>query len=529
MERTLVLGLDGATFTALEELFERGVMPNLRKLYEQGAAGALESTTPPVTGPAWLSLATGMSPGITGIYDFIRNDPARDDFHFTHFDSSVFRGRSVWDYLGDAGLRVGVLDYPMLSPPYEIPGFMLSGGLGSAGFTTYPEDLEKDLENLEKPSSHLNLRDDRYEDLQIFYDEIVENLERRARILNHALQTEEWDFAWAVIQEPDWLQHVMWKCFDKSHPEYSTVSSSERELFVSFWKQVDDVIGKLTKAGGQDTNIFVQSDHGFGPMFDKSFRLNTWLIQEGYLSPKTMGSSQFRVKKGIRRTLSRLARAAQLKKWAPGLFSWGRDKTSSLAIQLNAIDMAETEVFEPGHIGSMGGLYINDAVVPEAHRSELEQELKSKLEAFGTEHNLGLTVVFPEEVYGKKTDGSPDLIVRAPGIMIEDGGWSEPIIDNRPDRLSHQNGSHRKTGILIADGPDIKSTEVTGARVWDITPTLLHAYNLPIPEYMDGDVLTELLVTEREISYSTKHGGEHDGETVEEGVKEQLADLGYFE
>ena len=69
--KVLVLGLDGATFDIIRPLAEGGRLPNLARLMEEGAWGVLDSTLPPVTIPAWVSMMTGMNPGRLGFFDLL--------------------------------------------------------------------------------------------------------------------------------------------------------------------------------------------------------------------------------------------------------------------------------------------------------------------------------------------------------------------------------------------------------------------------------------------------------------------------
>ena len=57
--RAIILGLDGATFDVLLPRIERGQMPNLAVLLQQAVWGGLQSTTPPFSAQAWVSMATG--------------------------------------------------------------------------------------------------------------------------------------------------------------------------------------------------------------------------------------------------------------------------------------------------------------------------------------------------------------------------------------------------------------------------------------------------------------------------------------
>ncbi|MBI2977209.1 MAG: alkaline phosphatase family protein, partial [Chloroflexi bacterium] len=56
--RLFVLALDGATYDLLGPWMAQGHLPNLKKLYEAGAHAPLESTYPPLTGPAWATFMT---------------------------------------------------------------------------------------------------------------------------------------------------------------------------------------------------------------------------------------------------------------------------------------------------------------------------------------------------------------------------------------------------------------------------------------------------------------------------------------
>ena len=65
-----VLGLDAATFTVIDALLQRGELPHFRQAIDQGIRATLASTIPPVTPPAWTSMATGVNPGKHGVFDF---------------------------------------------------------------------------------------------------------------------------------------------------------------------------------------------------------------------------------------------------------------------------------------------------------------------------------------------------------------------------------------------------------------------------------------------------------------------------
>lgn len=103
-----MIGLDGATWDVIKPLIEEDKLPAFKKLMEEGVWGDLESTIPPITVPAWFSLATGLGTGKLGVFDFIsRKDNTRKLHPAT---SNDFRRKTVWDYVSasDGGERAGV-------------------------------------------------------------------------------------------------------------------------------------------------------------------------------------------------------------------------------------------------------------------------------------------------------------------------------------------------------------------------------------------------------------------------------------
>jgi len=77
--RTIVLGLDGADWTFLNEWFDAGELLELQRLRETSVSGPLKTVVPPSTVPAWPCMFTGLNPGHLGITHFMM--PAHGDPH----------------------------------------------------------------------------------------------------------------------------------------------------------------------------------------------------------------------------------------------------------------------------------------------------------------------------------------------------------------------------------------------------------------------------------------------------------------
>jgi predicted AlkP superfamily phosphohydrolase/phosphomutase len=73
--RVVVLGFDGADHRLVSQLIAEGRLPNLQKLAEQGSFSPLRPTIPAQTPVSWSTFSTGLSPGRTQIFDFLKRDP----------------------------------------------------------------------------------------------------------------------------------------------------------------------------------------------------------------------------------------------------------------------------------------------------------------------------------------------------------------------------------------------------------------------------------------------------------------------
>ena len=132
--KAIILGLDGATWDVLLPRVERGEMPNLAALLQQGAWGGLRSTTPPFSAQAWVSLSTGKNQARHGVVDFWERSPGAPlTEHRTFVSSRLVRGETLWQTAGRHGRQVGVVNVPVTYPPAPVQGYQVSG------FLTPPE------------------------------------------------------------------------------------------------------------------------------------------------------------------------------------------------------------------------------------------------------------------------------------------------------------------------------------------------------------------------------------------------------
>ncbi len=88
-ERVVVLGFDGVDAKMTERWMAEGKLPNLAKLRDQGTFSSLRSTIPSQTPVSWSTFSTGLNPGRTTIFDFLKRDTATYRPSFAAFDETT--------------------------------------------------------------------------------------------------------------------------------------------------------------------------------------------------------------------------------------------------------------------------------------------------------------------------------------------------------------------------------------------------------------------------------------------------------
>lgn len=529
MRKVFVIGIDGATPSLIEKWRED--LPNLRRMMEGGIFGKLESTIPPATSPAWHCMFTGKNPGKIGIYDFF-TFPFYRKGGISVINHSLVAAPCVWDILSIYDKKVGIMNVPTTFPPKKVNGFMVSGGLLTPMYSdlnyTYPLELKEQL----------NMVSDGYEilpftDLTIpgneesFLEKFEGNINKHIMALKYLLTRFDWDFLAYVFFVTDSVQHYFWHHMDESHPWHTEEQGKKYGNGIKdVYKKVDGAIGELMKVIPQDTNILIVSDHGGGPRYG-FFLVNEWLREQGLLAFKK-GKMQ-KPNEMVAKILSWAKSNASQYLPLPFIEFIVRNAPRSLlnrflvreqykyqAIQLiQRIDWSKTKAYG---FGSSPNIFVNlmgrepegivDPAEYEGLRDEITQSLR-QIKAPITGKRVVSQVLRREEIYwGEYSFAAPDLVfVMDDFKYVPRSGFGQNKIWTQPDC----SGGHSRYGTLIAYGPDVNKTgrEIKNAKIYDITPTILHLFGLPIPEDMDGTVLKEIFEegsepSKREVKYQAR-------------------------
>jgi predicted AlkP superfamily phosphohydrolase/phosphomutase len=530
--KVFILGLDGATFDLLNPMMAQTIIPNIKEICENGAWGPMESIFPPVTAPAWLAMATGLNPGKTGVYDYINKADANRE-EFAPISSAYYKGRALWDFIGQKNFKVGIYNYPTLSPPPVVNGFAVTG-IGQYGKEDlcYPKELAGELNSVANGYEYaLNLRAARYrKDINAFFQDINRILSKQTAALKHLVKNKPWDFFFAVFSFTDWMQHVLWDHLDENYPSYKPdIAQKVRDQFEAVWASIDSFIGELKGLLPHGTNLILVSDHGAGPL-KSVFYPNSWLEKKGWLKRKNLGW-----KKPFISSLKLFSEGSDNK-----YFSYFghliRDKFLRIHGSMDLIDLDSSLAYSPEHNTMFGCVNLTS-------KGKMTKGFKEGLTA--TIRNLpnevpgiyNVNVHLPEHIYkGPHVNLSPDIffIVNNYESTVEIDLSTTPFVSS--PSIPMRTGGHLPNGIFAAFGDAFKQCEIPMVSILDIAPTILSLFGLPLIDDMDGRVLSEALTTEVLANLKTENRSGYDQMKVNdhsskgdmEEMKKMLKSLGYM-
>ena len=127
-KKTLLIGLDGATWKIINPLIQKGKLPNLKRLMDEGAYGTLLSTDTMISPSVWTSIWTGKAPQHHGITDFMTMQ-------------NRLKAKRLWTIFEEFGKTVGIAGFMVTWPPkLKNKGFLIPDHF-APGLETIPSEV----------------------------------------------------------------------------------------------------------------------------------------------------------------------------------------------------------------------------------------------------------------------------------------------------------------------------------------------------------------------------------------------------
>jgi predicted AlkP superfamily phosphohydrolase/phosphomutase len=474
--QTVLLGLDGATFTVLDPLMRDGVMPFLREFVASGVSGELQSVIPALTPPAWTSLTTGRSPGNHGIFDFFCKE-SPGSHHIRIATARDVRAETIWSLADRQGLRTIALNFPLMFPPPPLNGFVVPGWMPwrQMRLGCHPADLYDRLKKLPGFDARELAMDLNPEAKAIQgcapeeYEEWVDLHIRREKqwfaIVRELMEKDPCELTAVVFDGVDRIQHLCWRFLAPAGP-LGEAERRIRERCLQYFRELDGILAQIVSLAGPEATVVFASDHGFGPQTG-TFFVNAWLEQRGHLAWANADAPRADAAQAL--GIEQLARHAYL-------LDWTKTRAYAPTPSSNGIHIVPAGPEHPGGV---------PASEYEAFRAELARDLRAVADP-ATGQPLAARVFTRDEVFaGPHKELAPDLT-----LELRDGGLISILASDVPYRSrTEPSGTHRREGVFMARGPGLECGVRLGAlSILDVAPLLLHTLDLEVPEDMEGRV-----------------------------------------
>jgi len=292
----IIIGIDGAGWNVIDNLLEKGVLPNIQAMMKEGSYGTLKTIKPTKSAVIWTSIATGKSMLKHGVVDwyYLKKNNIRVPFR-----QSERRAKAFWNIFGDLGYSVGIINWFITFPPEEVNGYMVSEEFRHISEHDYPDTAICYPRTLQKKLSMFKRTKKDY--LEIIKNENLPNFRKYAKNVsnnslikfyhNYVVQDKIVELASLYLIERwptevyatyfrliDVVSHFAAGLIDQSLLQRAEKETQESELSPETIKKIDKsfsevlepiyaysdrIIGRILNKVNPNSLILIISDHGF--------------------------------------------------------------------------------------------------------------------------------------------------------------------------------------------------------------------------------------------------------------------------
>jgi predicted AlkP superfamily phosphohydrolase/phosphomutase len=518
-------------------MVDDGVLPNIAEFYTDGAVAPLESQLPPWTPSAWPSLYTGFNPAKHGVYDFLRFK----GYDWDVVNRSHVKAHAVWELLSMEGYSSVVVNVPVTHPPREFDGILVPGYTAPEAPECYPtgvwDELNSELGEYTLYTDPLGSGSSEAERKR-GYRRLSQ---MRGSAFRYLIQKHDPDFGFVQFQQCDTVFHEF---------------PDEPETVRRVYKDIDAEIDEILNTCEPDVTLLV-SDHGIGPMNGHEFRVNDYLRDKGLVTATGEGGGMPSWKSVSRKRLQ------DGKENGPVAQS-PAERALELAARVGVTSQRLGAVVQRLGLEDVVLKIVPDDII-RAGAEQVDFPASTAYMRSRTEMGVRLNVdgrepagIVPASEYEQVRDDVIDTLTKATtpeGVPVfervapREAVFEGPYLDDAPDivtvpnRFDHflvanlkgaqfgeptEPWEHKREGIvMISGGESTSDVALQNSHLFDIAPTILSTFGLPVDTRMDGSPLPVIGSTgEKEYPQLTD---EKITTTEDATIEERLSNLGYLD
>ncbi len=254
--------------------------------------------------------------------------------------------------------------------------------------------------------------------------------------------------------------HVMWRRMDTNHPQYDpNAPPSVKNGLRRYYASMNHALERVLERVDDKTTVLIMSDHGFAPFY-KEFNLNSWLLDNGYM---TLKSPEMRKEE-----------------------------------YFGGIDWSLTQAYNVG----LNSLYLNvrgregNGVITQSSVQPLAEEIAAKLETVvdpATGKKVFSKIYVSNDEYKREhPEKAPDIVLGFNrGYRISDesalGEFPEQHLKERTDPWAADHCMDPATvpGTLMIN----RETNGKPPKLYDLAPTIMKIFGLEPDKRMTGKPL----------------------------------------
>jgi len=446
MRSVAVIGIDGISWNILKMLFDRGIMPYLKHVIKRSLTSTLKSTLPPLTYPAWTSIATGVNPGKHGVYGFLSVRKGRIGFESRITTAHDVKYPRIHELLGMFNIRSLIMNVPATYPPdcttARKTSVIVSDWL-SPEIKVYPrryEDLERALKT--------NLISKDVSKPPEIYKFMRERVERIIMEVLNVIDVLKPNFLFLVFSEPDWIMH--------KDPDF--LKGYNVHMAGNIFNNIDSMIRSVHEIFD---HVIIVSDHGFS--LYNNFISVTSILKKGNVRVGTAGVSKPKSRRRLTELGFKVGRYKLIRPWARAIAK----KIFKIRYSERVIPYTLYEAFIP------------DTVYPSCIY------IKPGMEEYVIDVLKGESLL---KVYRSYEAYSGPCVKEAPDVIVEPNDYSYMVTSKDEEEITHKEGeegsTHHPHGVLIVT--DFECNKCDMLETYDVVPIILHLMKLPIPSDTDS-------------------------------------------